>query len=94
MARMKQTTRKSYSGKGKVLDPSSVRPPATTKKKRVVNAGIVAMRAIRKAQKSTDLCMPKLSFSRLVREIAQGRGTDLRFTPSAMLALQVKGNRR
>ena len=94
MARMKQTTRKSYSGKGKVLDPSSVPPPAAPKRKHRVNAGVAAMRAILKARESTDLCMPKLSFSRLVREIAQGHRSDLRFTPSALLALQVKDNGR
>ena len=49
------------------------------------------MREIRKYQKSTDLLVPRLPFSRLVREIAAGfasAGGDLRFRSSALAALQ------
>lgn len=35
--------------------------------------GTVALREIRRYQKSTDLLLRKLPFQRLVREIAQGR---------------------
>jgi histone H3 len=35
--------------------------------------GTVALREIRKYQKSTDLLLRKLPFQRLVREIAQGQ---------------------
>ena len=47
-----------------------------------------ALREIRKYQKSTELLMPKLSFSRLVREIASEISTDLRFQSGALEALQ------
>ena len=50
--------------------------------------GTVALREIRKYQKSTKLLIRKLPFQRLVREIAQGFKTDLRFQSGAVLALQ------
>ena len=50
--------------------------------------GTVALREIRKFQKSTDLLIRKLPFQRLVREIAQDFKTDLRFQGTAILALQ------
>ncbi len=51
--------------------------------------GTVALREIRKYQKSTDLLIRRLPFQRLVREIGQDFKTDLRFQASAILALQV-----
>lgn len=50
--------------------------------------GTVALREIRKYQKSTDLLIRKLPFQRLVREIAQDFKPDLRFQSTAILALQ------
>lgn len=50
--------------------------------------GTVALRAIRKYLKSTELLICKLPFQRLVHEIAQDFNTDLRFQSSAVLALQ------
>ena len=50
--------------------------------------GTVALREIRRYQKSTDLLIRKLPFRRLVREIAQDFKTDLRFRPDAISALQ------
>ena len=50
--------------------------------------GTVALREIRKYQKSTELLIRKLPFQRLVREIAQDFKSDLRFQSSAILALQ------
>uniref|UniRef100_A0A915HVE7 Histone H2A/H2B/H3 domain-containing protein n=1 Tax=Romanomermis culicivorax TaxID=13658 RepID=A0A915HVE7_ROMCU len=48
----------------------------------------VALREIRRYQKSTELLIRKLPFQRLVREIAQDFKTDLRFQSSAVMALQ------
>lgn len=48
----------------------------------------MALREIRKYQKSTDLLIRKLPFQRLVREIAQDYKNDLRFQSTAILALQ------
>ncbi len=50
--------------------------------------GTVALREIRRYQKSTDLLIRKAAFQRLVREVAQEFKTDLRFQPSAIAALQ------
>jgi histone H3 len=50
--------------------------------------GTVALKEIRKYQKSTDLLIRKLPFQRLVREIAQEFKNDLRFQSTAILALQ------
>ncbi|KAG5648979.1 hypothetical protein DXG03_000328 [Asterophora parasitica] len=58
--------------------------------------GTVALREIRKYQKSTDLLIRRLPFSRVVREIAMDMITDendytgsgLRWQSSAILALQ------
>lgn len=53
--------------------------------------GTVALREIRRYQKSTELLIRKLPFQRLVREIAQDFKTDLRFQSAAIGALQVRG---
>ena len=50
--------------------------------------GTVALREIRRYQKSTELLIRKLPFQRLVHEIAQDFKTDLRFQSAAVMALQ------
>lgn len=50
--------------------------------------GTQALREIRRYQKSTNLLLLKLSFARLVREIAGEFKSDLRFQQTAILALQ------
>ncbi|CAL4894150.1 unnamed protein product [Urochloa decumbens] len=52
--------------------------------------GTVALREIRKFQKSTELLIPFAPFIRLVREITDfyARGTVTRWTPEALLAIQ------
>jgi histone H3 len=50
--------------------------------------GTVALRDIRKYQKSSGLLLRKLPFQRLVREIAQDFGSCLRFKVESMHALQ------
>ena len=65
--------------------------PATTggvKKPHRFRPGTVALREIRRYQKSTELLIRKLPFQRLVREIAQDFKTHLRLQSSAVLALQ------
>ena len=52
------------------------------------SSGTVALREIRRYQKSTELLIRKLPFQRLVREIAQDFKSDLRFQSSASGALQ------
>ena len=50
--------------------------------------GTVALREIRKFQKSTDLLIRKLPFQRLVREIAHEISPNLCFQSAALMALQ------
>ena len=50
--------------------------------------GTVALREIRKYQKSTDNLIRRQPFQRLVREIAQDFKKELRFQSSAIMALQ------
>ena len=50
--------------------------------------GTVALREIRKYQKSTNLLLRKLPFQRLVQEVAQNYRSYLRFQAKAILALQ------
>ena len=96
MARTKQTARKSTGGKAprKQLATKAARKGATTttsgsvKKPHRYRPGTVALREIRKYQKSSDLLVRKLPFQRLVREIAQDFKQDLRFQSTAILALQ------
>ena len=94
MARTKQTARKSNGGKcprkrlatkcarqlhracGGVKKPTRYRP------------GTVALRQIRKYQKSTELLIQKIPFQRLVREVFQRLNPDLRIQSTALLALQ------
>jgi histone H3 len=71
-----KAARKSAPSTGGVKKPHRYRP------------GTVALREIRRYQKSTDLLIRKLPFQRLVREIAQDFKNDLRFQGTAILALQ------
>ena len=94
MARTKQTSRKSTGGKAPrkqlATKAAAKTGPATggVKKPHRYRPGTVALREIRKYQKSTELLIRKLPFGRLVREIAQGFKTDLRFQSAAVMALQ------
>ena len=94
MARTKQTARKSTGGKvpRKQLATKAARKssPAAgaVKKPHRYRPGTVALREIRKYQKSTELLIRKLPFQRLVREVAQDFKNDLRFQGSAVMALQ------
>ena len=94
MARTKQTARNSTGGKAprKQLNTRASRRsnPARggVKKPRRYRPGTVALREIRKYQKSTNLLIRQLPFQRLVREVAQQLKPDLRFQSTAILALQ------
>ena len=94
MARTKQTARKQTGSKAprKQLGNKAARKSAPVsgglKKPHRYRPGTVALREIRKFQKSTELLIRKLPFQRLVREIATEFKTDLRFQSSAVLALQ------
>ncbi|KXZ45682.1 hypothetical protein GPECTOR_51g667 [Gonium pectorale] len=66
--------------------------PQPPKRKRRVRRGTVALREIRKYQKTTELLIRRAPFQRLVREISQKGGpggtTDFRWRADALEALQ------
>ncbi|KAF5387709.1 hypothetical protein D9615_000492 [Tricholomella constricta] len=98
------TARKSTGGRNprqSISGPASAagrpaRESTGQKKPHRFRPGTVALREIRKYQKSTDLLIRRLPFSRVVREIAMDMITDendysssgLRWQSSAILALQ------
>ena len=91
MARTKQTARKIVGGKAprKQLATKAAKKTATaTVKPHRFRPGTVALREIRRYQKTTELLIRKMPFQRLVREIAQDFKTDLRFQSSSVMALQ------
>ncbi|EAR88152.1 histone H3.4 (macronuclear) [Tetrahymena thermophila SB210] len=94
MARTKQTARKSTGVKAprKQLATKAARKSAPVsggvKKPHKFRPGTVALREIRKYQKTTDLLIRKLPFQRLVRDIAMEMKSDIRFQSQAILALQ------
>jgi histone H3 len=94
MARTKQTAQKSTGGKGPRLSLAikASRKTAPTaggvKKPRRYKPGTVALREIRRYQRSTDLLIRKLPFQRLIKEITQDYKTDIRWQSTAILCLQ------
>ena len=65
-----------WGGKGGVKKPHRYRP------------GTVALREIRRFQKTTELLIRKAPFQRVVRDIALKYKKDVRFQSTAVLALQ------
>lgn len=65
-------------------------PPPSPKDKKPhrYRPGTVALREIRRFQRSTDTVIPKAAFQRLVREVAEQVKPDVRFQSTAVLALQ------
>merc|ERR1712025_1348107 len=92
MARTKMTARKSAGGKHPrkhIAQKATAKKAAGgVKRPHRFRPGTVALREIRKFQKSTELLIRKLPFQRLVRDIAGAFKNDLRYQSSAVLALQ------
>ena len=99
MARTKTTARKTTSGikrprkeikthhktARKTINVSS---SGGVKRAHRYRPGTVALREIRRYQKSTDLLIRKLPFQRVVRDIAQESKANVRFQSAAVAALQ------
>ncbi|CAG8394783.1 unnamed protein product [Penicillium salamii] len=82
-------------GKQKVTKTTAVQPgdPTPTGRRHRYKPGTVALREIRKYQRSYDLLIAKLPFARLVREVALDLlpadvGAELRWQSHAIMALQ------
>ena len=92
MARTKQTARKSTGGKvhaSKIVKVARHPAVGGVRKPRRYRPGTVALKEIRRYQKSTELLIRKLPFQRLVREITTDFHNDgIRFQGDALLALQ------
>ena len=95
MARTKQTARKSTAQKvprkqlaAQKIARKSAPLTAGVKKPHRFKPGTVALREIRKFQKSTELLIRKLPFQRMVKEIALEFKQEVRFQSQAVLALQ------
>merc|ERR1712048_1308091 len=90
MARTKQTARKSTGGKAprKQLATKVARKSAPAvggvKKPHRYKPGTVALREIRRFQRSTEILSKKLPFQRMVRDCAHAYKQDLRFQMAAM----------
>ena len=100
MARTKQTARKSVAGKAPKVNLATKaarcsqfgRAPAPAimlgrRRPHRYRPGTVALREIRKYQKTFHTLIPKLPFQNLVREITQDYKADIRFQGNALMAL-------
>lgn len=93
MARTKQTAKKSCGGPQPKMNNLQTRN-ARGKKRDVArkpyryHPGTVAMREIKKYQKSTELLIRKLPFMRLLRETISDLNKECRVQKSAALAMQ------
>ena len=89
MARIKAHPYKSI-GSGKRPSTARLRnPKGNIRKRRRFRPGTVALREIRKFQRSTELLIRKLPFQRLVKEVVyQLFKQEYRFQSTAILALQ------
>jgi histone H3 len=72
----------------KLAEKAARKPPPPVKKPYRYRPGTVALREIRRYQKTTEYLIKRLPFQRLVREIAQEYKTDFRFTGDGVTALQ------
>mgnify|MGYP000468655050 FL=1 len=101
MARVKQTARKTIGGKthrlsvlGKLAQREAgprrlqLGGKGGVKKPHRYRPGTVALREIRRFQKTTELLIRKAPFQRVVRDIALKYKKDVRFQSTAVLALQ------
>jgi histone H3 len=91
--KLKQTARKSTGGlpQPKRLDSSKPKKAKKSEKKQKpqrYRPGQLALKEIRRYQRSTELLIRLAPFQRLVREIAQTFHRDLRFTASSLAVLQ------
>ena len=80
MAKVSKKTVPASKGIKKVVDPD--------RKKNKFRPGTVALREIKRYQKSHEMLLPRAPFHRLVRHITGTIDNDLRFQVHALVALQ------
>ena len=84
------TTTKKKSAKTKTKTKRTIKPTGSVRRPHRYRPGTVALREIRKYQKTVDLLIPKKPFNVVTREIAAGvqrESHDLRFERAALDAL-------
>ena len=90
--RQKRASQRNPPGSGRSGVPARKSTPVAVeggvKKPHRYRPGTVALREIRRYQRSTEMLIRKLPFQHLVREIAQDFKTDLRFQSAAIMAMQ------
>ena len=85
---MKKMCVKGKSSKSKTIKKGAPSEGGMKEKKKIhYKPGTVALREIKRYQKSMDMMLPKASFQRLVRSIAMGFDPDLRFQSQSLIAL-------
>ena len=89
--RQKRASQRNPPGAGRSGTPAQKSTPAVVeggvKKPHRYRLGTVALREIRRYQKSTEMLIRKLPFQCLVREIAQDFKADIRFQSAAIMAI-------
>jgi histone H3 len=88
MARSKQTGETPAKSKKVRHGKGAAAKEANTAKKRRFRPGTVALREIRRYQKSTEMLMRRAAFQRVVRDRIQEVGGEMRIQGRAMDALQ------
>ena len=96
MARTKHTVRKALDGAAmrtvqaskNIAVKAPREPPCHMQKKRRFRPGTVALREIRRYQKSTDLLIRRAPFQRVMHEIVRSFRNDLRIQVAAIKGLQ------
>eukprot|EP00741_Cyanophora_paradoxa_P021651 tig00000241_g20897.t1 len=88
MVRVKQKSgsRRSLGGGARRSEPGGA--PRSGEKPRRYRPGTVALREIRKYQKTTNLLIRKLPFARLVKQVSTSFATGLRWQEHAIAAIQ------
>lgn len=94
MARTKQTARKSTGGKAprkqlatKAARKSAIQSASQGTKKLRYKSGMVALKEIRRYQKSTENVVRKAPFQRMVRDITSKIRDDMRYQAQCLSAL-------
>ena len=85
---VKSNSKKTAPAKGGVKPTASQKSMEGEKRKIRYRPGTVALREIKRYQKSTNLLLPRASFQRVVRSICSEIDHDLRFQSQALIALQ------
>jgi len=88
MARVKQIAGKSIAGMRPAFGTKTLPISKNAKKPHRYRPGTVALREIRKYQKTAEHLIRKAPFQRLVREVAATYRPDLRFQSAAVMAIQ------